>query len=83
MRSDSYAFRNGPSEDLHACKSCKSSELLGNPALSRITDDEMKQIMLNTCQSVEKLLQEKQENAGAYYQKIMEYELKYCRKWKR
>jgi hypothetical protein len=75
-----YAFRNGPIEDLHAGK---SSDLLENPELSRITDDEMKKIMLNACQCVEKLLREKQENAGAYYQTIMEYNLKYCRKWHR
>lgn len=75
-----YAFRNGPIEDLHAGR---SSELLENPELSRITDDEMKKIMLNACQGVEKLLRERQEDSAAYYQKIMEYNLKYCRKWER
>ena len=74
------AFRNGSIEDLHAGE---SSELLENPDLSRITDDEMKRIMVNACQCVEKLLQEKQENPDAYYQKILEYNLKYCRNWDR
>lgn len=45
------AFRNGPIEDLH---SGKDSELLRNPELSRITNDEMKTIMLNACQTMEK-----------------------------
>lgn len=51
--------------------------------MSRITDDEMKKIMVNACQCVERLLREKQEDPCAYYQKIMEYNLKYCRKWER
>ncbi|MEP0847341.1 MAG: hypothetical protein HRF50_11060 [Phycisphaerae bacterium] len=75
-----YAFRNGPIEDLHAGN---PSELLENPERSRITDDEMKKIMVNACQCVERLLREKQEDPGAYYQKILEYNLKYCRKWER
>jgi hypothetical protein len=75
-----YAFRNGPIEDLHAGE---PSELLKTPAFSRITGEEMKKIMANACQCVEKLLREKQEDAGAYYRKIMEYHLKYCRKWDR
>jgi hypothetical protein len=47
------AFRNGPIEDLHAGK---QSELLSNPELSRITDDEMKTLMINACEHVAKLL---------------------------
>ena len=74
------AFRNGPIEDLHAGK---PSPLLENPKLSRITDEEMKKIMLNACQCVEKLLKEKQDDPAAYYQKILEFNLKYCRKWER
>lgn len=38
-----YAFRNGPIENLHAGK---YSELLENENLSRITDDEMKTLMV-------------------------------------
>ena len=75
-----YAFRNGPIEDLHAGR---SSELLEDPELSRITDEEMKTIMLNACQRVEQLLREKQKDAGAYYIKIIDYGYKYCRVWER
>jgi len=74
------AFRNGPIEDLHAGK---YSELLKNSDLSRITDEEMKKIMLHACQCVEKLLREKQDDPAAYYQKIVEYSLHYCRQWER
>ncbi len=43
----------------------------------------MKNIMLNACECVEKLLREKQEDPATYYQSILEYNLKYCRKWDR
>lgn len=75
-----YAFRNGPLERLHAGE---SSELLENPKLSRITDAEMKELMLNACEHMEKLLRLKQDDPGAYYQKIMEFDLKFCREWER
>ena len=39
-----FAFRNGPIENLHAGK---SSPLTDDPALSRITDDEMRELMVN------------------------------------
>ena len=63
------AFRNGPIEDLHAGE---YSELLERPELSRITDDEMKAIMLAACEAVEKLLREKEEDTGEYYLKMMD-----------
>ena len=74
------AFRNGPLENLHAGK---WSELLEDPELSRITDDEMKTLMLNACKAVEKLLREKQDDPGAYLLKMMQYNLTYCRQWER
>jgi len=75
-----WAFRNGPIEDLHAGE---HSELLENPELSRITDEEMKAIMINACERMEQLLREKQEDAGSYYLKIMDYNRKYCHAWQR
>ncbi len=74
------AFRNGPMEDLHAGE---RSELLDRPELSRITDQEMKVIMLNACEVVERLLRQKQEDPAAYYQVILTYNLRYCRRWDR
>ena len=74
------AFRNGPIEDLHAGK---PSELLDKPELSRITDAEMKKIMLAACQVIETLLREKQTDPGAYYMKLMQYNHIYCKAWDR
>ncbi|MEX2213776.1 MAG: hypothetical protein WD768_06600 [Phycisphaeraceae bacterium] len=74
------AFRNGPIEDLHAGE---SSPLLDNPDLSRITNAEMKTIMLHACRMVEELLKKKEENTGGYYLDLMEYGRQYCREWER
>lgn len=74
------AFRNGPIEDLHAGK---HSELLDNDEISRITNDEMKRIMINACETMEKLLRLKDENPGDYYLKMMEYNRCYCGDWLR
>jgi len=75
-----YAFRNGPLENLHAGE---SSELLDNPRLSRITDEEMKVLMLNACEAVETLLREKEADPKRYKLKLMQYNWLYCRKWQR
>jgi len=75
-----YAFRNGPLERLH---SGEPSELLENPALKRISDAEMKELMLNACEHMEKLLRLKQEDPAAYYQKILKFNLQICRQWER
>ena len=74
------AFRNGPIEDLHAGK---SSELLSNPELSRITDDEMKTLMINACEQVARLLQMKESDPEGYYLEMMSYGWRFCRGWKR
>lgn len=75
-----YAFRNGPLERLHAGA---SSELLENPNLRRITDAEMKELMFNACEHMEKLLRLKHEDPDAYYQKILEFNLQFCHEWER
>jgi len=74
------AFRNGPIERLHAGE---SSELLNNPKLQRITDAEMKELMLNACECMERLLRLKEEDPTAYRQKLMGFSLQFCRKWDR
>jgi hypothetical protein len=74
------AFRNGPIEDLHAGK---SSELLSNPELSRITDDEMKTLMINACEQVAKLLELKDTDPEGYYRQMLSYNHLYCRRWER
>lgn len=75
-----FAFRNGPIEDLHAGK---YSELLEDSSFSRITDAEMKTLMLNACQKMEELLRLKESNPDEYYTFIASYNLRYCRRWER
>jgi len=74
------AFRNGPIEDLHAGK---SSELLSDPELSRITDGEMKTLMINSCEQVAKLLELKENDPEGYYRQMLSYNHMYCRRWER
>jgi hypothetical protein len=74
------AFRNGPIEDLHAGK---RSDLLENPELSRITDHEMKRIMLAACECLERLLRLRHDDPRAYNRKIIKANLDYCGKWDR
>jgi hypothetical protein len=40
-------------------------------------------LMLNACEHMEKLLRLKQEDPGAYFQKIMGFSLQFCREWER
>ncbi len=75
-----WAFRNGPLEDLHAGK---YSELLEDSSLSRITDAEMKELMINACEQVEKLLQLKETAPEQYFLQIKSYNFRYCRTWNR
>lgn len=74
------AFRNGPLEDLHAGK---SSALLEQPELSRITDAEMKALMIAACRYVERLLREKAENPVRYFEEIIGANFSYCAQWER
>lgn len=74
------AFRNGPIEDLHAGK---RSELLNDPALSRLTDEEMKVVMTHACRKVAELLRMKDSDPEGYYQQMTAYNHLYCRGWER
>ena len=75
-----YAFRNGPLEDLHAGE---YSPLVEDASLSRITDEEMKALMINACDHVEKLLRMKEDDPGEYRRFIASYNFRFCRGWKR
>jgi hypothetical protein len=74
------AVRNGPIEDLHAGK---SSALLKDRSLSRITDKEMKAIMINATKELAKLLRLRDTEPEAYQLKIRAYGGLYCRSWER
>jgi len=74
------AFRNGPLEDFH---SGKHSQLLDDPSLSRITDKEMKALMINACEKVEQLLRLKQDDPIDYDRTVKSASFLYCRNWNR
>ena len=74
------AFRNGPLEDLHAGQ---HSELLEDDRYSRITDAEMKTLMIKACEQVEELLRLKQVNPKQYDLDIKSYGARYCSRWER
>jgi hypothetical protein len=75
-----YAFRNGSIEELHAGQ---YSELLERKELSRITDVEMKELMINACEKMEELLKLKESDPKKYAQWILSSNFMYCRSWNR
>ena len=75
-----YAFRNGPIEDLHAGK---YSELLEKKELSRITDPEMKELMIFACDKVEELLRLRETDPKEYAAFILSCNFRNCRSWDR
>jgi len=75
-----YAFRNGPLEDLHAGK---ASPLLEDPNLSRITDAEMKKLMINASDHLAKMLALRDTEPEEYRRFMQTYGAMYCRAWKR
>ena len=75
-----WAFRNGPLEDLHAGA---YSPLLEDESLSRITDAEMKTLMLYACRQLAELLALKSDNPEEYDRQIKSYAFRYCRSWER
>ena len=64
-----YAFRNGPIEDIHAD--------------GRISDEEMKHLMIKACESLAKLLTMRQDSPSEYDHFIRDYGRKYCYRWER
>lgn len=75
-----HAFRNGPIEDLHAGK---QSELLRTPGLSRLTNEEMKEIMVFACQKVAKLLVMREKHTDEYIDFVLFSKRTFCSQWER
>ena len=75
-----YAFRNGFLEDLHAGK---DSPLLNDPGLSRITDEEMKKLMVEASEKLAEMIRLKQEDPAAYEAWLRSYHWRFCRRWTR
>ncbi len=75
-----FAFRNGLLENLHAGK---SSPLTDDPGLSRITDAEMKALMIEASTKLARLLEMRETDPEKYNTFIRGYGLAYCRFWNR
>jgi hypothetical protein len=75
-----YAFRNGFIEDLHAGK---DSPMLRQPGNSRISDDEMRRLMIESSEKLERLLHMKRSDPEEYDAFVRSYHKVYCRGWKR
>lgn len=74
------AFRNGYLEDLHAGK---HSELLEKPGLSRITDAEMKKLMIESSAQLAKMLEMKENDPAEYWKQILFFHESYCKGWEK
>lgn len=73
------AFRNGFLEELH---SGRHDAVLNDPNISRITNDEMKRLMIETSERLAKLLHLKETDPQEYLRKL-EFAWRYCRNWDR
>lgn len=65
-----FAFRNGFIEELHVGD---YSPLLENPKLSRITDPEMKKLMIEASQRLSEMLTLKETDPEEYWRVIAHY----------
>jgi hypothetical protein len=74
------AVRNGPLETLHAGK---YSAWLEDDALSRVTDDEMKILMMYATRMLATLLKMRDETPEIYRRYIENYGSMYCNGWER
>jgi hypothetical protein len=74
------AFRNSSLEDLHAGK---YSELLEKPELSRITDAEMRKLMIEISAKLAELLELKETNPDTYWKRLKHFNEAYCRRWEK
>jgi hypothetical protein len=72
------AFRNGPIEDIHSGKACPTCS--GQAGYSRITDEEMKQIMQNAVSRVYSLLRLKARDPAEYERQIA-FGARYTSNW--
>ncbi|MGH7991170.1 MAG: hypothetical protein ACREDS_13395 [Limisphaerales bacterium] len=75
-----FAFRNGFLEDLHAGKPLPSGQQSG---FSRISDDEMRRLMIEASEKLAGLLKMKQQEPQKYDAFIRRYNKIYCHSWKR
>jgi len=62
------AFRNGPIEALHAGKPCAVCS--GNPAVSHISDEEMKAMMKSAVNTLYRLVWQRKNDPAAYLENL-------------
>jgi hypothetical protein len=74
------AFRNSSLENLHAGK---YSEVLENPKLSRISDVEMKALMIETSAKVAELLTFKKNDPVKYWRQLIYFHENFCGHWEK
>jgi hypothetical protein len=74
------AFRNGMLEDLHAGD---TSAIQSDPSISRLTDDEMKAMMIDASTRLAALLKLKEKDPVKYLEKILWASFNHCREWDR
>jgi DNA-binding GntR family transcriptional regulator len=74
------AFRNGFLEDLHAGK---HSELLSDPNLSRITNKEMRKLMIESSAQLARMLRLREADPETYARTIRWFRDAYCARWER
>ena len=72
------AFRNGPIEDLHAGRACAACN--GNPEISHISDEEMKNIMKAAVNKVYSLLWHRENDSEAYGKSLV-LGARYTQRW--
>jgi hypothetical protein len=76
-----YAFRNGFLETLHAGR--HEEAFVGDQKYSRITDEEMKRLMIEASKKVAYLLEMRDKDLEAYRRFVAGYWLAYCTEWER
>jgi hypothetical protein len=72
------AFRNGPLEDLHAGTPCPTC--IGNPDISHISQEEMKQLMKTAVDVVYRFLWQRDYDPQSYAKQIA-FGNQYTRNW--
>jgi len=75
-----FCFRNGMIESIHAGK---HSDLLQDESISRITDNEMKELMIEASIKLCSLLKLKETEPDKYQMIIREYGSLHCGSWER
>ncbi len=75
-----HVFRNGFLEDLHAGI---TDEKFLDSKYSRITDEEMKKLMIECCEKMEHLLKLREENPQSYKHFLWQNHRNYCRNWEK